>query len=100
MNPAQFLLIWCIRGYRLLLSPWLGASCRFEPTCSVYAIQAVEKHGAIYGSYLMIKRLLRCHPFCQGGHDPIPQKRSKLWHTITSLHDCTYHKTTEPHQAD
>jgi putative membrane protein insertion efficiency factor len=61
-----------VRGYRLLLSPWLGNSCRFEPTCSVYALGALERHGALAGSYLTIKRLGRCGPWCAGGHDPVP----------------------------
>jgi len=68
----QRVLIWLVRGYRLLLSPWLGSSCRFEPTCSAYALQALQVHGAAAGSYLTATRLLRCHPWCQGGHDPVP----------------------------
>lgn len=64
-----------VRTYRLLLSPWLGASCRFEPTCSVYALQALERHGAAHGSYLSLKRIARCQPWCQGGHDPVPAAR-------------------------
>lgn len=63
-----------IRAYRLLLSPWLGPTCRFEPTCSAYALQALEQHGAAAGSYLMTRRLLRCHPWCRGGHDPVPDE--------------------------
>ncbi|MBF5005045.1 membrane protein insertion efficiency factor YidD [Diaphorobacter sp. NR2-3-3-1] len=63
-----------VRGYRLLLSPWLGSACRFEPTCSVYALEALEIHGAAGGSYLTIARLARCHPWCDGGHDPVPQE--------------------------
>ncbi|QNP50541.1 membrane protein insertion efficiency factor YidD [Diaphorobacter aerolatus] len=63
-----------VRAYRLLLSPWLGSACRFEPTCSVYALEALEKHGAAGGSYLTICRLARCHPWCDGGHDPVPQE--------------------------
>ena len=66
------LLIALVRGYRLLLSPWLGSSCRFEPTCSAYSLQALERHGAAAGSYLTLARLARCHPFCRGGHDPVP----------------------------
>ncbi|WP_342131123.1 membrane protein insertion efficiency factor YidD [Hydrogenophaga sp. OTU3427] len=62
-----------VRGYRLLLSPWLGSSCRFEPTCSVYALQALERHGAAAGSYLTLHRLARCQPWCEGGHDPVPE---------------------------
>ena len=68
----QSLLLALVRGYRLLLSPWLGSSCRFEPTCSVYALQALEQHGAAQGSYLALRRLSRCHPWCAGGIDPVP----------------------------
>ena len=68
----QRLLIGLVRGYRLLLSPWLGSACRFEPTCSVYSLQALEQHGAAMGSYLTVRRLARCHPWCQGGLDPGP----------------------------
>ena len=65
-------LIALVRGYRLLLSPWLGSACRFTPTCSVYALQALEQHGAAGGSYLALARIGRCHPWCQGGADPVP----------------------------
>ena len=65
-------LVGAIRLYRLLLSPWLGNACRFEPTCSVYAIGAIERHGAATGSALAAGRILRCHPWCAGGHDPVP----------------------------
>ena len=74
-----------VRGYRLLLSPWLGSACRFEPTCSVYALQALERHGAAAGSYLTLRRLARCHPWCDGGHDPLPQERPRLFaHLLSS----------------
>lgn len=65
-------LVGLVKAYRLLLSPALGSSCRFEPTCSVYALQALEHHGAAKGSYLTLKRLGRCHPWCDGGLDPVP----------------------------
>jgi putative membrane protein insertion efficiency factor len=68
------LLIALVRGYRYLLSPWLGRQCRFEPTCSVYAIAALETHGALRGSGLALHRIARCNPFCNGGHDPVPPK--------------------------
>ncbi len=68
----RLILIRAVQTYRLLLSPWLGASCRFEPTCSIYALEALEKHGAGTGSYLTLRRLTRCHPWCAGGHDPVP----------------------------
>ncbi|HKX55947.1 MAG TPA: membrane protein insertion efficiency factor YidD [Xanthomonadales bacterium] len=61
-----------IRLYQLLLSPWLGNNCRFTPSCSSYASEAISRHGAARGSWLAVKRLLRCHPFCAGGYDPVP----------------------------
>ena len=70
----QRLLIGVVKGYRLFLSPWLGSACRFEPTCSVYSLQALEQHGAAAGSYLTVRRLVRCHPWCDGGNDPVPQE--------------------------
>jgi len=72
MNPAQHLLIGLIRGYQLLLSPFIGNQCRFTPTCSQYAREAVEKHGAIKGSWMAMRRVSRCHPWHPGGHDPVP----------------------------
>ncbi len=61
-----------VRGYRLLLKPWLGNACRFEPTCSAYALEALERHGAMRGGLLSGWRLARCHPWCDGGLDPVP----------------------------
>ena len=75
----QRLLTTILRAYRLLLSPWLGGQCRFEPTCSAYAIEAVERHGAAMGSYLMLRRVARCHPWCDGGIDPVPHERPRLF---------------------
>ncbi len=66
------LFIGLIRIYQLCLSPFLGANCRFYPSCSAYAIEAINKHGALKGSYLAILRLGRCHPWCDGRHDPVP----------------------------
>jgi hypothetical protein len=77
----QSFLMTLVRGYRLLLSPWLGSSCRFEPTCSVYALQALELHGAARGSYQTLRRLGRCHPWCAGGQDPVPPA---LFSSLTS----------------
>jgi len=70
--PRQVLLF-LVRAYRLLLSPSLGSACRFEPTCSAYALQSLERHGAMGGSYLTLRRLVRCHPWCDGGNDPVPE---------------------------
>lgn len=68
----RFVLILLVRGYQTALSPLLPAACRFFPSCSVYAVQALEKHGAVKGSILTIRRLARCQPFCTGGYDPVP----------------------------
>jgi uncharacterized protein len=66
------LLLWLIRGYQYVLRPLLGAHCRFAPSCSEYAREAVEKYGALKGSWLAVKRLSRCHPYHPGGYDPVP----------------------------
>ena len=65
-------LLLLIKAYRYLISPLLASHCRFHPSCSEYALEAIELHGAIKGGWLTIKRLLRCHPFAQGGLDPVP----------------------------
>ena len=65
-------LIWLIKAYQMVLSPMLGSNCRFTPTCSRYAIEALQAHGALYGSWLSLRRVLRCHPWHPGGHDPVP----------------------------
>lgn len=67
----KVVLIFFIRAYRLLISPLLPPSCRFTPSCSEYAMQALEKYGALRGVYLAARRLLRCHPFHSGGYDPV-----------------------------
>jgi uncharacterized protein len=64
-----------IKGYRLLISPLLPPSCRFYPSCSAYALEAVQVHGAMRGSWLAVRRLSRCHPFHAGGFDPVPPAR-------------------------
>ena len=72
-------LVGLIKGYRLFLSPWLGSSCRFTPTCSAYGLQALEQHGAAAGAYLTAARIARCHPWCDGGHDPVPDTPPRLF---------------------
>ena len=62
-----------VRGYRFFLKPWLGNACRFEPTCSAYALQALQVHGPWRGTALAGWRVLRCHPWCDGGCDPVPE---------------------------
>ncbi|EFM09907.1 protein of unknown function DUF37 [Paenibacillus curdlanolyticus YK9] len=66
-----------VRFYRRAISPLKPPSCRYYPTCSSYALEALEKHGAARGSWLAVKRICRCHPFHTGGYDPVPEPRSK-----------------------
>jgi uncharacterized protein len=61
-----------IKLYQWCLSPFIGSNCRFYPTCSHYAVEAIHKYGAIKGTYLAVLRIGRCHPWCEGGHDPVP----------------------------
>ena len=78
------LLILAVRGYQLTLSPWLGRSCRFSPTCSQYGIDALQHHGSLAGVLLTTRRLLRCHPWCEGGYDPVQP-------STTQQHRCNCH---------
>ena len=71
--PARLLLLGVISLYRLTLSGWLGGQCRFSPSCSRYAEEAIRTHGAFKGSFLMVGRVLRCNPFGRGGLDPVPR---------------------------
>jgi putative membrane protein insertion efficiency factor len=73
-----------VKGYRLFLSPSMGSSCRFEPTCSLYSLQALERHGASMGSYLTLARIARCHPWCAGGCDPVPIESPRLFGRLIS----------------
>ena len=72
MLSLRQILLWLIRAYQLILSPWLGPRCRFYPSCSCYAHTAIQEHGAMRGAWLALRRLLRCHPFHEGGYDPVP----------------------------
>jgi len=67
----KFLVLSFLQLYKTLISPFLPPACRFEPTCSTYMMQAVEKYGAIKGTWMGVKRILRCQPFCKGGYDPV-----------------------------
>ena len=69
---ARKLFVLILKGYQKIISPYLGPCCRFSPSCSEYAIQAYQKYGVLKGSFLMIKRLVKCHPFSQGGKDLLP----------------------------
>lgn len=89
MNPnlCQRMSRWCalaltgmIMLYRLVIRPWLGLCCRFEPTCSAYALDVIKLHGPWQGFYLILRRLLRCHPWHPGGHDPVPKLSQDKFH--------------------
>jgi hypothetical protein len=76
MTPShlpRFLLTGVVRVYRFAISPMFPRSCRFEPSCSQYALEALERHGALHGSWLVVKRVGRCNPFVSGGFDPVPE---------------------------
>ena len=75
----QAALIGAVRAYRFFLSPWLGSACRFEPTCSAYALDALGRHGAAAGLALTVGRIGRCHPWCAGGFDPVPATPPRLF---------------------
>ncbi|MCW2867692.1 MAG: yidD [Marmoricola sp.] len=69
---AQLVLVGLLRAYRFAISPLYGQVCRYHPTCSAYALEAVSSHGAARGSWLALRRILRCHPWALGGYDPVP----------------------------
>lgn len=75
MTPLARLLALPVHAYRLLLSPWIGHHCRYQPTCSAYALEALEKHGAIKGGWLALRRIGRCHPWGSDGYDPVPEAK-------------------------
>ena len=68
----KYVVLALLKFYRLAISPFLGRHCRFHPSCSAYAIEAVERHGAVKGGWLGLRRILRCHPWNAGGYDPVP----------------------------
>ncbi len=77
MTPFAHILALPVRAYRLIFSPWVGSSCRYQPTCSAYALEALHIHGGLRGSWLAAKRIARCHPFGGQGYDPVPGHEGK-----------------------
>jgi putative membrane protein insertion efficiency factor len=74
----KYLFIGFVRLYQLVISPWMPQNCRYQPTCSTYSIEAFQKHGAMKGLWLTVKRISRCHPWGDEGHDPVPEPETKL----------------------
>ena len=74
MTPLAWIFSLPVRAYRLIGSPWVGHNCRFQPTCSAYAMEALEKHGGLKGGWLALKRITRCHPWGGTGYDPVPER--------------------------
>lgn len=77
----KYVIVWFLKAYRLIISPLYGQVCRYYPTCSAYALEAVENHGALRGSWLALRRLARCHPWTPGGYDPVPPVHPRVEET-------------------
>lgn len=80
MSPLAHILALPVRAYRLIGSPWVGQGCRYQPTCSAYALEALERHGAFKGGWLAARRIGRCHPLGGSGYDPVPGSDSSHDH--------------------
>lgn len=74
MTPLAYVFALPIRAYRLIFSPWVGFNCRYHPTCSIYALEALDKYGALKGGWLALRRIFRCNPFAGSGYDPVPKR--------------------------
>ncbi|WP_066013094.1 membrane protein insertion efficiency factor YidD [Thioclava sp. SK-1] len=92
MTPLAHVLALPVRAYRLLLSPWVGHGCRFQPTCSAYALEALARHGALKGGWLALKRVAHCHPWGGHGYHPVPGVDPEYDAAHTA-------RTTEKHDA-
>jgi putative membrane protein insertion efficiency factor len=80
----KYVLIWLLKGYRFAISPLYGQVCRYHPTCSAYALEAVQTHGAVRGTWLGMRRVARCHPWAAGGLDPVPPRKNHTSPTSSS----------------
>jgi putative membrane protein insertion efficiency factor len=98
VGPFARLLMLLVTGYRRFLSPLLPPTCRFTPTCSAYALKALQTHGAVRGSWLTVRRIARCHPFHPGGYDPVPPPRSERG-TVEPPESFTGERTAPPQEA-
>lgn len=96
MTPLAHMLALPVRAYRLFLSPWVGHGCRFQPTCSAYALEALARHGGIKGGWLTLRRILRCHPWGGQGHDPVPGTEATLSAEETDHEDNRQNHTPRP----
>jgi putative membrane protein insertion efficiency factor len=88
MSIASSVLRGLVRGYQLFISPLLPPSCKFSPTCSHYALDALARHGAVRGTFLAVGRVLRCNPWMEGGYDPVPPARDDAPARQKAGHDC------------
>lgn len=84
MQIAKQITLLLLRGYKAIISPWLPASCRYVPTCSEYALEAVERFGVLRGGVIAIGRILRCHPFVRGGYDPVTKSGYDIHKTCSA----------------
>ena len=82
--PASTLKL-AIKAYKLAVSPWLGTNCRYEPSCSAYALEAVDRHGALRGAWFAVRRIARCHPWGGSGYDPVPHRHCNSQERIGAL---------------
>ena len=83
-HPLKTIVLYLLRGYKQTISPWLGPACRYVPSCSEYAMEAVEIHGVFRGSLMAVWRLLRCHPLVKGGYDPVVRPKNSQPHELCS----------------
>jgi putative membrane protein insertion efficiency factor len=92
---VRYVVIALLRAYRFAISPLYGSVCRYYPSCSAYALEAVTRHGTFRGGWLAVRRVLRCHPWAPGGYDPVPRADRQGAHDH-GAHDHDFHRSAEP----